>query len=288
MRREVDPSLNRRKLRIALRRAREAAGLSREEAAGQVDWSVSKLNRIETGTVSVALTDLRALVQLYRLEDPETVDDLENAARNSKGQSWWAPFAGLSAPRFYEYLGFETAATSLRTYHPVVIPGLLHTEEYADALAVPELPDAVFRRKIVEFRTARQERVFDEDTGIDQLHFVVDEAALRRRIGEPDVMRRQLQHLKNMAEHPRVTLQVLPFSAGALLSTQTAFVLLSFKDEEDLIYLEFSQAGSIATRDNFELVANFQDSFEQLRNLAYSGTQALDLIDDAKEAFSVV
>jgi transcriptional regulator with XRE-family HTH domain len=285
MRREVDPSLNRRKLRIALRRAREGAGLTQQDAADQLDWSLSKLNRIEKGTVSVALTDLRALLQLYRVEEPETVADLESAARGSKGQSWWAPYAGLTGSRFYEYLGFEAAATSLRTYHPVVMPGLLHTEDYADALGAPEVPDAALRRRLVEFRTARQERVFDEETGVDELHFVVDEAALRRRIGEPAVMRRQLQHLKQVAEHPRVTLQVLPFSAGALLSTQTAFVLLGFKDEDDLIYLEY-QTGTIATRDNFELVANFQDCFEQLRQLAHSGDRALDLIDEVKATFS--
>ncbi|ARX82578.1 MULTISPECIES: helix-turn-helix domain-containing protein [Streptomyces] len=282
---ELDPSLNRRKLRIALRKAREDAGQTQGEAANELEWSLSKLNRIEKGTVSVSVTDLRALLRQYGVDDEEKVAELVNAARGSKGQSWWTQWSDVANPRFSEYLGFEAAAVSLRTYQPIVVPGLLHTEEYADALATPEVSDTNTRRRLVEFRTARQERVFDQDNGIKDLHFIVDEAALRRRIGTPAVMRGQLQRLLEVAEHPNATLQVLPFTAGALLSTQTPFALLGFKDDDDLIYVEFSQA-VIATRENYELVANFQDCFEQLQEIAYSGSQAIDLISEVREGFA--
>ncbi|GGO49825.1 MULTISPECIES: helix-turn-helix domain-containing protein [Streptomyces] len=281
---EVDPSLNRRKLRIALRKAREEAGQTQGGAAGDLEWSLSKLNRIEKGTVSVSVTDLRALLRQYGVDDEERVTELVSAARGSKGQSWWVQWSDIANPRFTEYLPFEAAADSLRTYHPIIMPGLLHTEEYADALSTPEVSDPGTRRRLVEFRTARQERVFDE-SGIGDLHFVVDESALRRQIGGPSVMRAQLQRLIEVAEHPRATLQVLPYSAGALLSTQNAFVLLGFKDDDDLIYLESAQS-VVATRDDYEMVANFQDCFEQLRQIAYSDSRAIDLINEVKEGFA--
>ncbi|WP_030571689.1 helix-turn-helix domain-containing protein [Streptomyces aureocirculatus] len=281
---ELDPSLSRRKLRIALRKAREDAEQTQGEAASALEWSLSKLNRIEKGTVSVSVTDLRALLRQYGVEAEETVAELVDAARGSKGQSWWMQWADVANPRFTEYLPFEAAAASLRTYHPIVIPGLLHTEEYADALALPDISDAGTRRRLVEFRTARQERVF-EDSGIDELHFVIDESALRRQIGSPAAMRAQLQRLIDVAERPHCTLQVLPFTAGSLLSTQRAFVLLGFKDDDDLIYLESAQS-VIATRDDYELVANFQDCFEQLRQIAYSDSRAIDLIHEVREGFA--
>ncbi|MVO86844.1 helix-turn-helix domain-containing protein [Streptomyces sp. p1417] len=281
---ELDPSLSRRKLRIALRKAREDAGQTQNEAANALEWSLSKLNRIEKGTVSVSVTDLRALLRQYAVDDEQQVTDLVDAARGSKGQSWWTQWSDVANPRFTGYLPFEAAAVSLRTYHPIVIPGLLHTEDYADALATPDVHDPATRRRLVEFRTARQERVFDE-SGTDELHFVVDESALRRQIGSPATMRAQLQRLIDVSQHPRTTMQVLPYTAGSLLSTQNAFVLLGFEDDDDLIYLESAQS-VVATRDDYDLVANFQDCFEQLREIAYSDDRAIDLINEVREGFT--
>lgn len=285
MSRDVDPSLNRRKLRVELRKARDHAGLTQNDAATALDWSLSKLNRIEKGTVSVSVTDLRALLAQYEVTDPDQVAELVEAARGSKGQAWWTThFADVVSPRFAEYLGYETAATSCHTYQPIVIDGLLHTEDYAEALMLPEFDDSRHRRRTVELRTERQDRVFD-DNGIKELHFILDEAALRRRIGEPSVMRQQLQHLKDMAAHPRVTLQALPFTAGAHLATQAPFVLLGFRDDDDLLYLE-NQTGSLATREDYDLVVDFQDCFELLTSLAYDEARTLDLIEEVREGFS--
>src|SRR3954463_13662997 len=106
----VDPSLNRRKLRMELRVAREKAGLTQRLAAQTLEWSLSKLIRIETGTVSVSVTDLRALLQLYGIDDQQAVAALEAAARGSKGPSWWAPYNDVLTTTYAQYLGFESAA----------------------------------------------------------------------------------------------------------------------------------------------------------------------------------
>ncbi|MCZ9343542.1 helix-turn-helix domain-containing protein, partial [Streptomyces sp. TRM76130] len=95
----VDPSLNRRKLRLALRSAREGAQLSQREAAARVEWSQSKLIRVETGTVSVSVSDLRALLALYGVTEPDTVNELVEAARGSKGPSWWSRHHDVITPQ---------------------------------------------------------------------------------------------------------------------------------------------------------------------------------------------
>src|SRR5689334_21735403 len=113
----VDPSLNRRKLRLELRKARDKAGMTQRQAADALEWSLSKLIRIETAQVSVSVTDLRALVGLYRIDDAAQVQELEEAARGSKGTSWWAEYNDVIGGPYSQYLGFESAASSLMSYH---------------------------------------------------------------------------------------------------------------------------------------------------------------------------
>ncbi|MEU5335684.1 helix-turn-helix transcriptional regulator [Streptomyces asoensis] len=115
----TDPVLNRRKLRIALRQAREAAGLTQREAAQELEWSQSKLIRIESGTVSTSVTDLRALMGLYAITEPQTMKGLEEAARHSRSAGWWTPFTDVLSHDFHNYLGYEEAAEPVRAYHPV-------------------------------------------------------------------------------------------------------------------------------------------------------------------------
>ncbi|MFS8204557.1 helix-turn-helix domain-containing protein [Streptomyces sp. CWNU-52B] len=280
MPREVDPSLNRRRLRIELRKAREATGQTQTDAARALEWSLSKIMRIEAGTVSVSVTDIRALMQQYEVTDPKQVTELEDAARGSKGPSWWAAYNDILSPGFRSYLGYESAAASIRTYHPVVVPGLLQTEDYATAV-LRQRADEARTRRIVELRTARQERALEGDAPPPWLFFVVDEAALHRQVGGPQVQRNQLQHLVTMAAQPRVSLQVLPFTAGAHYATMTSFVLLGFLDDEDLLYLE--QQGSTTVRDDFELIVRYQECFEKLRETAYGTERSIDLINRIRE-----
>ncbi|MFF7144908.1 MULTISPECIES: helix-turn-helix domain-containing protein [Streptomyces] len=281
MARDIDPSLNRRRLRIELRKAREGAGLTQREAADALEWSLSKLIRLEAGTVSLSVTDLRALLQLYGVTEPDRVTDLEEAARGSKGPSWWAPYSDMVRPQFAQYLGYESAATSIRFYHPSVVYALLQIEDYTMAQLAPRENGGLARRS-AELRTTRQERLFDGDHG-PAVSIVLDEAALRRVIGGPGVMRRQLEHLKTMARHPRVTLRVLPFTAGAHYSMGSSFTLLGFTDGDDLLYLE-GATGSVANRDDLGLTARYQECFEDISIKAYEGDRMIELIDAVKES----
>ncbi|MGW0709787.1 helix-turn-helix domain-containing protein [Streptomyces sp. NPDC002643] len=281
MARDIDPSLNRRRLRIELRKAREQAGLTQQDAANGLEWSLSKLIRIENGIVSVSVTDLRALLQEYGVSDPVLVAELEDAARGSKGTSWWAPYSEVVSNQYARYLGYEGAANSIRMYNPILLPGLLQIEDYAAAVISTGDPGPALRGQI-ELRATRQERYFDGDEG-PYVNVVLDEAAIRRAIGGPSVLRRQLDHLKTLMDHPRVNLQVLPFSAGAHFSITATFILLGFKDDDDLLYLE-SPHGGLTSREDHGLMARYQECFEEISGLAVHGEAMIELIDSIKES----
>ncbi|MFG2156368.1 helix-turn-helix domain-containing protein [Streptomyces olivaceus] len=278
----VDPSLHRRKLRLALRKAREAAGLSQREAALRVEWSQSKLIRVETGTVSLSVSDLRALLALYDITDPDTVHELLEAARGSKGPSWWSRYHDVVSPQFAQYLGYEGAARSLDTYHPIVVPGHLQTRAYAEALLAERGLTAERMRRVVDLRMERQQRMFD---GPDRraTTFVLDEAAIRREIGGRAVFGAQLRQIAEFGRRDHVTVRVLPFSAGAHYSTLGSFVLLRFPDDDDLLYLEHA-AGSMTGGEDLELLARYQECFQTITARALSESDSLDLIDHVKQS----
>ncbi|MFF8932484.1 helix-turn-helix domain-containing protein [Streptomyces longwoodensis] len=285
MTQQVDPSLNRRKLRLALRRAREQAHLSQREAAEQVEWSQSKLIRVETGTVGVSVSDLRALLGLYGVDDPEQVEDLEQAARGSKGPSWWSSYHEVITPQYAQYLGYEGAAESLHTYHPIVVPGHLQTRAYAEALLGPrDLEENMFRR-VVDLRMERQQRMFD-DSDRPACVFVLDEAAVRRQVGGKEVLAEQLGFLLELGSRPKVSVRVLPFEAGAHYSTLGSFVLLGFADDDDLLYLEHA-AGSMTGGEDLRLLARYQECFRTITDMALDEPESADLISRVRQDLGV-
>ncbi|MFF7647068.1 Scr1 family TA system antitoxin-like transcriptional regulator [Streptomyces canus] len=282
---QIDPSLNRRKLRLALRRAREDADLSQREAAERVEWSQSKLIRVETGTVGVSVSDLRALLALYEVTDPERVADLEQAARGSKGPSWWSGYHEVITPQFAQYLGYEGAADSLHTYHPIVVPGHLQTRAYAEALLGPrDLEENMFRR-VVDLRMERQQRMF-ADSGKPACVFVLDEAAVRRQVGGKEVLAEQLGFLLDLGSRPEVSVRVLPYEAGAHYSTLGSFVLLGFPDDDDLLYLEHA-AGSMTGGEDLRLLARYQECFQTITDMALDESESADLISRVQQDLGV-
>ncbi|MFF1682717.1 helix-turn-helix domain-containing protein [Streptomyces sp. NPDC058256] len=234
---EVDPVLQRRRLRERLRQLREAKELTQRDVAEALEWSLSKVIRIETGTVRVSITDFRALLQHYKVTDPAVVNELTELARAARIQPWWDKYK-KDAPRgFLHSLAYETNALRIHTFEPALIPGLLQTEEYAltvlELLCPPEKATS-----LAELRLERQERLF-RDNGPD-LHFVIDENAITRIVGNPSIMRRQLEHLQEMLDHPQVTLRFMPFGAGLYRHFRTSYVIFEFENPqaETVLYLE--------------------------------------------------
>ena len=271
-----DASSQRRKLMAELRRARSGAGLTQRIAAERLSWSQSKLIRIENGAVGISVTDLRAMLQLYGVTDQQSIDDLSDAALHSRGLSWWSRFRDVVSPQFATYLGQEASASSIGVFHPFLIPGLLHTREYATALLEPHT-SGQHAQRIVQMRLQRQERLLGHEDSPEAV-FVFGEEALYRWIGSPAVMERQLQHVLDVSEQPGITVEVIPFTAGAHAGLLGPFILLGFDDpSESLLFIE-GISGDLVSRGDEGKVTELSRHFTAMREQALSASRARALI----------
>jgi DNA-binding XRE family transcriptional regulator len=223
-----------------LRRLRTDMGLSREEAAETIRASEWKIHRLENGQVGFKERDLVDLLERYEVTDPDEVDEILTLAREANTPGWWQHYGDVLPPWFRTYVDLESAATLIRTYEGQFVPGLLQTDDYMRAVVrgahLDESSEEVGRR--VRLRMARQTLLTREHP--PRLWAVVDEAALRRPVGSPGVMKGQLERLLDATELPNVTLQVLPLETGAHPAMVGSFSVLRFPDQElpDVVYLE--------------------------------------------------
>lgn len=228
-----------------LRQLREAKGLTRAAAGYTIRASESKMSRLELGRVSFKERDIRDLLMLYGVEDPDQRDVLLSLAKQANQPAWWQGYSDILPSWFQTYVGLEETAMLIRTYEGHLVPGLLQTEDYARAVmfaGLPGEPDAEVERWL-RLRMDRQGLLTRSDP--PRLWAVMDEAALRRPVGGPVVMRAQLEHLISATKLPNVTLQVVPFRAGAHAALGQPFVILRFADPDlpDMVYLEQFTSG---------------------------------------------
>lgn len=267
-----DAAVQRRRLRGELRRAREAAGHTQRDVALAMDWSLSKLTRIESGKVGISTNDLRALLNHYGVNDAAEVDRFIKMARTSKTErAWWTGYREAISPQFLSFLSYENSASAIYHFEPMVVPGLLQEEEYARAVLQALSGSATSRRveELVELRMKRQEELLYRQDPPEML-FIMDEAALHRWIGGHDVMRHQLLHLRQIAaEQSKVTIEVIPFTAGAHPGMKGPFVILEFADDvdEDVLFLEDFR-GDVISRDEREEIDPAREALGTLRDLA--------------------
>ncbi|MEN3361823.1 MAG: hypothetical protein V7637_5805 [Mycobacteriales bacterium] len=241
-----DPTIYRRRLRSELRKAREAAGYAQRDVAAAMDWSLSKLLRIETGAVSITTNDLKALLAHYHITDPPRVLTLLDLARAARERSPFSAYKELGSPEFIAHMAYESAASVIRSFQPLVVPGLLQTEEYArEVIAEVRGPDKKIIDRLVDLRMDRQELLERENP--PSLHFMMDEAVINRAVGGPDAMRRQLRRIKEVGELPNVTVRILPFSAGLYPRLRVAYVLFEFPEpeNEDVLSIENPQGDMV-------------------------------------------
>ena len=236
---DLSPVVQRRRLRIELRKARQDAEQTQEQVAAAMDWSLSKVIRIEAGNVGISTNDLKALLRHYKILDPVRTEELVALARAARERSWWSQYRDAATPQLLQLIGYESAATVRRNFEPLLVPGLLQTEEYAAALikALDDRIPAARLETLVEIRLRRQELADRANPPL--LFFILDEAVVRRLVGGKGVMRRQVRRLIEMTEKPNVTIEVVPFSAGAHPGLKGSFVILEFPDagDDDVLYL---------------------------------------------------
>jgi len=264
------PVVQRRRLRTELRKARQDVGLTQEQVADAMDWSMSKMIRIEAGTVGISTTDLKALLDHYQLDDPELTSQLVALARAARERSWWSVYRDLAPPGLLQLIGYEAASFIIRNFETLVVPGLLQTEDYARAV-VESLEEGATAQRVntlVEIRMRRQEQLDRDDPPL--LFFILDEAVVRRLIGGRNVMRRQIHYLIEMAARPHVTIEIVPFNAGTHPGLRGPFVIVEFPDpgDDDVLYLETRGdliRGGISEEGE---ASAYREVFEQLRRVS--------------------
>ncbi|MEV5282194.1 helix-turn-helix transcriptional regulator [Streptomyces sp. NPDC051994] len=278
----VNPTVRRRRLGQELRRLRELKGMTAEEVAERLLVSQSKISRLENGRRSISQRDVRDLCGVYEVDDHRIVDSLMQMAKDSRQQGWWHAFGDIP---YSVYIGLETDAASLRVYDPQVVPGLLQTRQYAESLIAGALPETAPTdvEKRVSVRVRRQERVRAQDNPL-RLWVVIDEAALRRVIGDRQLMIEQLEHLIQQSQLPHVTVQVLPFSMGAHPGINGQYAILEFPDASDssVVYIEGVTSDLYLEKAND--VQKYSVMYEHLRAQALNVDQTREFITEiAKE-----
>ena len=261
--RSAGPTVQRLVLGGHLRRLREDAHITTEQAAGAIRGSHSKISRMEHGRVGFKDRDIADLLTLYGVTSGEEREALIKLAREANTPGWWQGYADILPHWVEPYFGLEAAASIIRCYEVQFVPGLLQTEGYARALirmGNASTEEEVLRR--AEARISRQD-ILNRDTP-PKLWAVMDEGALRRPIGGEAVMQEQLKHLIDMCDHPDVTLQVLPFEVPSHPAMGGPFTILRFSEPDlrDVVYIE--QLTSALYLDKAGEVDSYLEVMEQL------------------------
>ena len=273
------PTVQRIMLGTRLRRLRESLGITRETAASAIRASDAKLCRMELGRVGFKVRDVADLLTLYGVDDPDVREELLDSVRQANRPGWWRAYGDAFPSWFEQHLGLEEAASLIRTYEVQFVPGLLQTPAYAEAVIrlgrTVTSQDAVRRR--VELRMTRQELLSRPDA--PRLWVVVDEAALRRPLGGPEVMRAQLRRLVEAAALPGVTVQVLPFHVGGHAAAGGPVTVLRFPvpDLPDVVYLE--QLSSALYLDKPEDVDHYLGVMDRLSVVALPAADSVDFLE---------
>ncbi|MCQ8772549.1 helix-turn-helix domain-containing protein [Streptomyces telluris] len=271
------PTVRRRRLAALLARFREHAGRTPEEAAERIGCHRTKINRIENARLGISLGELRDLLSFYGVTDAAQVDEMVSLARRDR-EPGWVRRASIARPSYADYIGYEGTTDYIRTYETALISGLLQTSDYARAVlqAAPSTLQPAAVDALVTAREERQEVLKRERP--PRLCVIESEAALRLRIGGAEVMRKQLEHLEEMALRPNVELQVIPHHAEAHAGLFGAFVLFSFPSSafSDVVCIEH-RTGTLYL-ETPEETAEYTLIFDSLRSIALSPRDSLGLI----------
>lgn len=268
------PTVRRRRLASELRRLREEAGLTIEQVAERMEVSSSKISRIETARVSTPPRDVRDLLDIYEITGPQRLA-LLTIAREARQKNWLDAYSDLS---FAAATDMELAASSIRIYSGLVVPGVLQTADYARAvlraIRMDLGPHEIEHR--VELRRRRHSFLVRGE--YPAFSVVMDEAALRRAVGGPEVMRAQLQHLVEAAGISNVTFQVLPFRAGAHAGMDGEFTLFSFAEaaDHDVVYLE--NTTSDVYREDSDAIRRYNLLFDHLKAKALDSAHSVKFL----------
>ena len=275
------PTVRRRELGALLRKLRTDKGLTVEQAAEQLMFSMSKLSRMETGHGAPSRRDIRDLCALYEVTDEAERKRMMNLAVEGRQAGWWQSY-DLD---FDDYVGLEAAAVGLRYYQCTIVPGLLQTRAYAKAMIEVTIPKLTAERitELLEVKLTRQQVLIRKEPLL--LWAVLDEAALHRMVGGRAVMAEQLDHLIEVADNANITIQIIPYGAGAHPGMDSTFNILEFAGPvPKLVYVE----GLVGYYylDRPADIDKYQQVFDYLSSLALNPKDSIGMIARVKQAYT--
>ncbi|OLT34920.1 transcriptional regulator [Actinomadura sp. CNU-125] len=273
-------------LRTELVRLRKEKGVTQEQVAARLEWSPSKLIRIEGGKNAITRTDLQALLRVYDVTAESRQERLQELARGAREPAWWNAYKGELDASYLSFVGYSAGASHIRHCHGTLVPGLLQTAEYAEVLDAGRV-SAQAKAFGVKLRLQRQEALAARENPPRQ-QYILDEAVIRRHVGiktDPGIMPAQLRHLAESVERDELlTIRIIPFKAGAHFGLGGPFVLLEFDGGlGDVLYLEGQPGASALVTGAADEITDYRDNFEILLEDALPADESIALIRQAAE-----
>jgi transcriptional regulator with XRE-family HTH domain len=284
----VSPLMLRRRLRTELLTARTKKGLTQQQVAEAMDWSLSKMNRIEQAKTGISINDLRALLSLYDVTNKSQSEQLIGMARQAKQSPWWPRrFSEVASKELLELINYESAASAIRQFETSFVPGILQTEDYASAVlrvfhgenSAPERVDA-----LVDLRTRRRDLLSSDNA--PKFSFLLDESVIHRLVGSPSVMGEQLESLVKVAELPNIMLQIVPFSAGLHPGMKGPFEVVEFDDapDENIVFIE--RPGGSLISDDSKTVESYLEDFRRIAGKSLTPADSAERLRTAASAMT--
>ena len=284
----VSPLMLRRRLRAELLTARTKKGLTQQQVAEAMEWSLSKMNRIEQAKTGISINDLRALLSLYDVTNEGQTEQLIDMARQAKQSPWWPRrFSEVASKELLDLINYESAASAIRQFETSFVPGILQTEDYASAvLRVFHGEDSAPERvaALVDLRTRRRDLLSSDNA--PKFSFLLDESVIHRLVGSPSVMGGQLESLVKLAELPNVKLQIVPFSGGLHPGMKGPFEVVEFDDtpDENIVFIE-RPGGSLISYDS-ETVQSYLEDFRRIAEKSLTPTDSAERLRKAASAMT--
>jgi|RhiMetdeSRZDD1v2_1073273.scaffolds.fasta_scaffold107790_2 transcriptional regulator with XRE-family HTH domain len=284
MKKDSSPSPLRKKLGIELRRLRQGAKISADEAATRLELSASTISRGETGIVTIHPRDVDAMLRLYGVTDHRKREALLALARKSRERGWWHQYRNVLSSDLVNYISVEYGASTMSSFQTMLLPGVLQTPDYTRAVAKlhprPTVPKVV--EQLVEIRRRRQEMLLEREDPVP-LKVVLDESILHRPIGGSKVMKAQLERLLEDAKRPNVELRILPWEVGEHPGLGGPFTLFGFSEPMDLAIVHVENHVNFLLVEDEPDIRHYELVFQRVQESALPVTDSLALVTDKAE-----
>ncbi|MEU7635062.1 MULTISPECIES: helix-turn-helix domain-containing protein [unclassified Streptomyces] len=261
------PTVRSRRLGNALRRYRETAGLDQPDAAEAITKSVSKISRMESGHTSASGLEVRTLLDLYGVENTDERARLLEWARKSNERGWWIDYQATVRASYMDHIALENEATHIRSWEPILVPGLLQTPDYSEAV-IGIGPRHIPPQQVVELAKLRQERQRRIEEGGAWFTAIIWEPALTALLSEPHVREGQLTRLLDVGKRQNVTIQLLPAEASLIAGMSSSFSGFSFGAEANVEAVTLDGPAHTNVVEGPEDLAHYVNVFDQLRSAA--------------------